>query len=135
MYRKICVRCKEEFEAKRKDTIYCSECKKKKRVEWTMKSRKKRIPSTEIGVGSGNSSSNKKGIENHNTTTGIMLYRDMVNRDCCEKCGSTEHLCVHHIDHNRKHNEPSNLQVLCKKCHQAHHCVRDELGRFKKHGE
>lgn len=53
--------------------------------------------------------------------------------DKCEKCGSTKNLLVHHIDHNRSHNYKANLMVLCKRCHQEHHCVRDAKGRFARH--
>lgn len=42
----------------------------------------------------------------------------------CEICGSIKNLVVHHRDGNRQNNEDTNLQVLCKKCHQKeHHAV------------
>ncbi|WP_425512192.1 HNH endonuclease [Xanthomonas translucens] len=33
---------------------------------------------------------------------------------------------VHHKDHNRKHNEERNFELLCKRCHQVEHeCWRN----------
>ena len=42
----------------------------------------------------------------------------------CDACGdkkSTSNLEIHHKDRNRNNNEPSNLRVLCKKCHDKLH--------------
>lgn len=44
----------------------------------------------------------------------------------CSLCGSTEFLCVHHKDRDRKNNTVDNLQILCKSCHQKVH----DSGRF-----
>ena len=129
-----CIQCGKPIEQpKTSKKLYCGECKRKRRIKQVMESRKKRIPSTKIGVGSGNSSKNKAGFENQNTTTGIMLYR-LFRKDTCEKCGSTENLCVHHIDGNRKNNVEENMMTLCKKCHQKLHTKRDpRTGRYIKH--
>ena len=35
----------------------------------------------------------------------------------CEKCGSTEHLELHHINGNSTDNRIENLQILCPTCH------------------
>ena len=35
----------------------------------------------------------------------------------CPLCDSIENLIVHHIDGNRKNNNPNNLINLCKRCH------------------
>jgi hypothetical protein len=54
--------------------------------------------------------------------------RDRANRQhrhlkksSCERCGFVpEHpiqLDVHHVDGNRHHNDPGNLQTLCANCH------------------
>lgn len=129
-----CETCNNEFEAKRKDTRFCKTCKAKRRSLQTMLSRKKKYPEIELGVGSGNSKVNQKGVDNHNTTTGIMLYRGMIDTTVCAKCGSTKNLLVHHKDHNRQNNAPENLICLCKKCHQQIHCIRDkQTGRFISH--
>lgn len=49
----------------------------------------------------------------------------------CEWCGKDlttagrYEWCVHHLDHNRKNNDRSNLVMLCKRCHQIHHeCIK-----------
>ena len=68
--------------------------------------------------------------ENNNNWKGGMTYRHLVTIEKRELCGSTENLLVHHIDHDRTHNVASNLMVLCKRCHQNHHCVRDTDGRY-----
>jgi len=39
----------------------------------------------------------------------------------CEICGSTENLELHHKDRNPKNNDPSNIQLLCRKCHRRIH--------------
>lgn len=122
----ICIQCHNEFqtESKRKDKRLCNTCLHKNKIRQVMIARKKRIPTTEIGVGSGNSSVNK------NRTLTKNNYRKM-RKDKCELCGSDTNLCVHHIDGNRNNNDTNNLLTVCKKCHQKHHVVRDELGRFK----
>ncbi len=119
-----CKRCESEFEAKRKDTKYCEFCRKKIDVEIVMRSRKKKHPEVEIGVGSGNNSRNH-GVTHPSYTTGITAYRKMIDTKKCAICGSKENLLVHHIDENRLHNEPSNLVCWCKKCHQQYHTKRD----------
>ena len=122
----ICIQCQNEFqtESKRKDKRLCNACLRKNKIKQVMVARKKRIPTTEIGVGSGNSSVNKNRTLTKNT------YRKM-RKDKCELCGSDINLCVHHIDGNRNNNDTNNLLTVCKKCHQQHHVIRDELGRFK----
>ena len=42
----------------------------------------------------------------------------------CKRCGYDEFencVEVHHIDHNRENNHPSNLMPLCCNCHNAYH--------------
>ena len=109
--------------------LYCTDCIKKRRVNATMKAKKKRIPTTEIGVGSGNSSKNK------NQPLGIQTYR-RAKKDKCEWCGATKNLIVHHIDENRYNNELTNLVTICRSCHQKHHTKRSpKTGRYIKLGE
>lgn len=123
----ICVQCHKEFqtESKRKDKRMCNDCLKQNKIKQVMFARKKRIPTTEIGVGSGRSS------KNINRPLTSRTYRK-VRKDKCELCGSTINLCVHHIDGNRNNNDITNLLTVCKKCHQTHHVKRDEFGKFKR---
>jgi 5-methylcytosine-specific restriction endonuclease McrA len=58
------------------------------------------------------------------------FYR-MYLKEKCERCGSGQFVLVHHIDEDRKNNQPSNLETLCKRCHQKHHeTSRDSHGRY-----
>ena len=46
------------------------------------------------------------------------------NKCCCEKCGKhydNSKFEIHHIDHNRVHNNSENLIWLCNNCHKKEH--------------
>lgn len=44
----------------------------------------------------------------------------------CENCGSSDRLHVHHIRYRMFYDcEPSDLMVLCEKCHSAFHLVKE----------
>lgn len=45
------------------------------------------------------------------------LYRIMIQKDKCSKCGSMERLVIHHKNGNHQDNHLENLQVLCESCH------------------
>lgn len=82
------------------------------------------------GVGSGNNQSDNK---NHQYKNGWTTYNKKAfgNKPrLCNRCSSEDNLLVHHIDHDRSNSELNNLEILCKRCHQEHHCVRDSLGRY-----
>lgn len=50
----------------------------------------------------------------------------------CQICNSKIHLLVHHIDGNRKNNNPNNLKTLCDSCHKiTHHIVRNFKEAYK----
>lgn len=42
-------------------------------------------------------------------------------KKCCEVCGTTTDLEVHHIDKNHQNNNPNNLLTVCSSCHQKIH--------------
>ncbi len=46
----------------------------------------------------------------------------ITERGKCERCGSKEHLQVHHKTYKNIFNElPTDLEVLCSRCHKKHH--------------
>jgi 5-methylcytosine-specific restriction endonuclease McrA len=49
-------------------------------------------------------------------------------KQCCERCGSTQKLHVHHADENWKNNEQNNLQTLCESCHRSWHATQRARG-------
>ncbi len=70
-------------------------------------------------------------------------YRMVALKDKEKKCEDCDRevdgyqLHVHHIDENRENSTPSNLVILCAKCHSKRHGVgenikRDSKGRFIK---
>lgn len=68
------------------------------------------------GTGSGGQ---QEGASNHQWKGGVASYRKF-RSSICERCGKTATL-VHHRDHNRNNNVTSNLESLCKQCHQIEH--------------
>lgn len=54
------------------------------------------------------------------------LARNYVSQ-CCNICGSTENLDVHHKDRFYKNNETSNLETLCHSCHMKLHWRQGDL--------
>lgn len=84
------------------------------------------------GIGSGG---NQLGENNPNYKTGIGSYSQLAMAHygrICNRCGSENNLLVHHINEDRTNNNLSNLEVLCKACHQNHHYKRDEFGKYTK---
>lgn len=49
------------------------------------------------------------------------VYRAMVEKTHCNRCGATSDLLVHHVDGVHTNNTPDNLEVLCSPCHSSHH--------------
>ncbi len=39
----------------------------------------------------------------------------------CQRCDSTENLDVHHRDRDKHNHIPSNLEILCHRCHMQEH--------------
>jgi len=77
---------------------------------------------------------NQAGSNNNAWNGGIGIYRDLFPIDRpCEICKATEKLLRHHKDGDSTNNVASNIQILCKKCHQNIHCVRDLKGKFVRH--
>lgn len=45
----------------------------------------------------------------------------------CQGCEEHSANDVHHLDGNHKNNEPGNLAAWCKRCHNEHHGISDNL--------
>ena len=68
-----CKKCGVTFQKEMKSSYvwYCEDCRKKRNVEINMAVKKRKIPTTEIGVGSGNSSKNKSHYNHPSFKTSI----------------------------------------------------------------
>lgn len=129
--RKVCIKCSNVIVGKYRNAKYCSvKCREAARsLKWRVKKGLIKSP----GVGSGG---NQWGANNHQYTgkSGIggciRAMRELPN--ICNRCASTEKLVAHHIDHDRTNNELSNFEILCKRCHQAHHAKRNAQGKYTK---
>jgi hypothetical protein len=130
--RGVCIKCNNVIPStKYKNAKFCSNnCRS---AYNSYKSRVNKGLIKKPGVGSGG---NQWG-ENNNQYTGesgnggcIRAMRELPN--ICNRCGSTKFLVAHHIDHNRKNNELSNFEILCKSCHQKHHEHRNSQGKYTK---
>jgi len=49
------------------------------------------------------------------------LYRKMIRKASCEKCGAKKKLVIHHRNLNHFDDALTNLQVLCSPCHSSLH--------------
>lgn len=128
----LCMKCDGQIPSdKRSNAKFCSaECRNAYNAyQYCLRKNKFKKP----GVGSGG---NQLGENNHQYKTGIGTYSSKAIKyygAVCNRCSTEQNILVHHIDEDRTNNSLSNLEVLCKQCHQNHHCIRDEQGKFMKH--
>jgi 5-methylcytosine-specific restriction endonuclease McrA len=47
----------------------------------------------------------------------------------CQRCGGERNINVHHIDENRQNPDVTNLEVLCRSCHNKAHHLGGKNGR------
>jgi len=130
--RRVCIKCGDDIPAtKYSSSKYCSVKCRNAYLTYLYKIRKGLIKKP--GTGSGG---NQWGENNHQYKNGIGLYKKLpftTKEKICERCGSNLNILVHHKDENRSNNTLDNLEVLCKKCHQNHHCTRDaKTGKYIK---
>lgn len=129
--RGVCIKCQGAIPlTKYKNAKYCSVRCRNAYIAYrhAVKTEKIKVP----GVGSGG---NQAAENNHQYKTGIGSYSEKAFKfygKICNRCSSSKHLVVHHIDENRRNNDLTNLEVLCKRCHQEHHATRDTLGKYTK---
>lgn len=85
-----------------------------------------------------NRTNHYRGKEHPSYKTGIadfIRFREGIagKEKHCNRCNkdltnvSRYEWVVHHKDHDRTHNTPSNFEILCKKCHQLEHQCRKNL--------
>lgn len=124
---KSCEKCGDDYKPNSNRQKYCLDCQNsihKDRCKKYYKRTYKKIGYSHLKLRNANA-----------YKTGIGIYQKLkrmsIDELKCERCGSTNHLLVHHKDRNRDNNKISNLELLCKSCHQQEHLIRDEKGRFK----
>ena len=136
-------KCDNVFVPKGPASKFCHTCSSKRIRE----SAKRRTMDYRIKHGitkkpySGKGGNNAKGEEDSQYKTGISSFqcvkRYNLKRDkgMCNRCesdlsnASRYMWCVHHIDHDRTNNEYSNLELLCKRCHQIEHDCHNAFTR------
>jgi len=114
---KNCKRCNEPFKPNSGRQLYCEPCQREVNTERC----KDRYRKTYQRKGY-----NQYRENNNNWKNGIGVFKDIAYNSLprlCNRCGSTRFLVVHHRDHNKSNNDLSNLEILCKSCHQKHHKV------------
>lgn len=57
----------------------------------------------------------------HGLYTQERIYREMIEINNCNRCGSSDNLVVHHKNDDHYDNHPDNLEVLCRSCHMSYH--------------
>lgn len=120
---RICKMCEVEFLPTSNRQLYCLPCQKEKNRISCREYRKR----TFIPKGY-----NQKGENNNNWKGGIGTYRILAKEvGHCERCKATERLLVHHKDRNRYNNDRTNLEVLCKRCHQLEHECWKQLPQYR----
>jgi len=87
-----------------------------------------------VGVGSGNAQGRGKDHHSYKNGTGTIPRHEIKDliRYCefCEKDlldATSGYWVIHHKDHDHTNNDISNLQLLCKRCHQLEHNCIDNL--------
>ena len=122
---KKCEVCGLEFQPSSNRQKYCTTCKKEKEKLMYAERHKRRYQKKGY---------NQKGENNNNWKHGESSYYKRIAYEAygkvCNRCGSLKNIVVHHKDRNRKNNDLSNLEVLCKKCHQLEHEHENNLGEY-----
>jgi hypothetical protein len=139
---KECVECGALFVPKTSSNTCSESC----RLERARRKSRERVQEYRIRDGtikkpfSGKGGNNKTGKDHPWFTTGLGVFlktgkQIKEENPLCNRCkkdltnAGNFGWCAHHKDHNRLNNELSNLEILCKRCHQIEHdCWRGFLG-------
>lgn len=116
-HQKTCSRCSEEYQPTSNRQKYCGSCQRELNKERCTARYRRTYERKGYNQAGANNNAYKSGIGNYSKVA-FSHY----GRKCTEVgCGSKKHLCVHHKDEDRKNNELSNLEVLCRSCHAKRH--------------
>lgn len=67
--------------------------------------------------------------DHYGTSDGSRTYRQFINTRCVDCPEARRYLLlVHHIDGDRSHNDPSNLETVCATCHMRRHLRQTDNG-------
>ena len=58
-------------------------------------------------------------------------YQKIFGEPFCMMCGNPK-ADVHHRDGDRRNNDPSNMQPLCRSCHVTHHNIQRGIMNIEK---
>ena len=137
MYNKVCRKCGCAFIGTGPAAKYCSGCREVAKMEQMARDRVRstayRVKKGLVkmpGVGSGNAQ--PVGVDSPSYKHGYYIADRLrvvvrAERRYCERCNqdlrdATQYQWVmHHKDHNHCNNDLSNLELLCKRCHQIEH--------------
>ena len=126
---KPCLICGVLFQPTGNCAKFCGACKPEHKREYNRKNQylwcvRKGIIKN-LGVGTGHAQ--EFGADHHSFKPDAPTrYKDYL-KDACERCGSTRFICGHHKDRDRSNNDPSNIEALCKHCHQIEHDCAENL--------
>jgi len=129
---KNCTECNTEYTPTGRCSKYCPICKPVMSKQVGNAAVKRWALANGKLNGKGSGSNTGKGKDNHMYTYGLSLFKQFAQErkdtvGLCETCGkdikdATHYQWVgHHIDHDRKNNDISNLSLMCKRCHQIEH--------------
>lgn len=121
---KTCAHCGAIYTPTGPNSVFCArKCKRKAR--WLAERRSR-------PVGSHGGNHGRPNWNAHLRTSGIALFQHKLRQEAksrrfCERCSTdlleatSKEWCAHHRDHDRTNNVASNIELLCKRCHQIEH--------------
>lgn len=120
---KKCLGCRQKFQPTGANCKRCLPCRRKH----FLRSCKERWHRTYGKKGYNQSGQNNNAWKGGSSPA---YYQHVASElpEVCTRCGAPPTL-VHHKDENRKNSDISNLERLCKRCHQLEHHCADNLPR------